>query len=1063
MPEVVHMRAEQYAAGSKPVERRGVFASERVIRTVAAASLVLSLGYIVWRWGWTLNPDALWFSVSLALAETYGLITAFFMTVTAWRLLERTPPRAPPGLAVDVFVTTYDEPLNTIRKTVLAAREIRYPHKTWILDDGKREEIRALSEELGIGYLRRKGNAHAKAGNLNHALSQTEGEFILQLDADHVPQPQILDRMLGFFADEKLAFVQSPQDFYNTDAFTYEVNERARHIWEDQQLFFRVLQPGKDRLGAAFFVGSCAVIRRRALEEIGGFATATITEDIETSMLLHAHGWRSAFLNETLAYGLAPGSAQAFHVQHLRWGQGAMQALKRYRPLTMKGLTVWQRIGYLDSLTTYLGGFQRLVFYLAPVVFFLTGHFPLQASAAAFSAIFIPYFGMQLLSFKLLARGHGSLLLADRYAMAKFFTHILSITGFLRRQLRFRVTPKGLSNVPLRTYAPQLGLIALTLFAITWSLTTQVLYPDAYDVAGWGALAFWVNLAFAAWTVTTASYIVRMSIRMKQKRADHRFAETMPAEVVVRRRDGRLVARTVGVTDNLNPYGIALRTMYCMPEDARVELTLPLATGVVVPLGRVVHRRESRTEMGTVHTFGIEFEDLDWETRDAIELHCAHHATPLERQRYTETASTLESGLRRIREFGRSARVQLDVPARVFVGSRETSRDIGFGVLEHLTPDRAFVLLEHPLASQSRVRIQIPDTDVVLFGQARTVRALETSMGMRFLVSVARMPEHHDPPSSTAAAPLGMPQPSVTLPLVRRHTPLVLAAAAEEIFAAVAAVAEAAAVPANAVAPVAAAAAPAEPPPVPAAPVLTSHHTRPVNVARPPRVVARAITHTHNAGVARMSQQQQQQPQNQQQQQARAKAAAAYTPIAIPDALPTMAGPATRLAGTFHIEDAVAIDCELKGELVVGRLLVIGDTGQVQANVSTTDAVILGSYTGDLVATGRVEIAAGAQVSGSIESASLQMEHGATLNATVRRRIPSQAENSAPQPSRAVAAAAADERRNVTPIIAEPVADDNAQNGPSAQLEAREISVENAANGSHLVAKPVAAQDRKWY
>src|SRR5205085_4116051 len=178
------------------------------------------LYWIIWRWGWSLNPHAMIFSIVLVVAETYGLINSFFLIATVWRLKYRTPPPAPAGLSVDVFITNYDEPLEVLRRTAIGARAITYPHRTWMLDDGKRDEVKAMAEALGIGYIRREGNEHAKAGNLNHALAVTEGEFILQLDADHVPLPNILNRLLGYFNDADVAFVQSPQDFYNTDSFT---------------------------------------------------------------------------------------------------------------------------------------------------------------------------------------------------------------------------------------------------------------------------------------------------------------------------------------------------------------------------------------------------------------------------------------------------------------------------------------------------------------------------------------------------------------------------------------------------------------------------------------------------------------------------------------------------------------------------------------------------------------------------------------------------------------------------------------------------------------------------
>ena len=161
---------------------------------------------------------------------------------------------APRGRTVDVFITTYDEPLEVLRRTAMGARAIQYPHRTYVLDDGKRDEVMEMAKELGIGYIRRAGNANAKAGNLNFALSVTSGDFILQLDTDHVPLPHIVDRILGYFNDPKVAFIQTPQDFYNTDSFTHVFNEEARTLWEENRIFYSLLQPGKDRVNASFLV-----------------------------------------------------------------------------------------------------------------------------------------------------------------------------------------------------------------------------------------------------------------------------------------------------------------------------------------------------------------------------------------------------------------------------------------------------------------------------------------------------------------------------------------------------------------------------------------------------------------------------------------------------------------------------------------------------------------------------------------------------------------------------------------------------------------------------------------
>ena len=205
---------------------------ELITRVFAVIAWLYGLYWISWRWSSSLNHNALVFSIILIVAETYGLINSFFLIATVWKLKYRDAPPTPKGLRVDVFITNYDEPLEVLRRTAIGARAIKYPHRTFMLDDGKRDEVKAMADALGIGYIRRDGSEHAKAGNLNNALKVTDGEFILQLDADHVPLPNILDRLLGYFGDARVAFVQSPQDFYNTDSFTHVVNEEGRSLRE---------------------------------------------------------------------------------------------------------------------------------------------------------------------------------------------------------------------------------------------------------------------------------------------------------------------------------------------------------------------------------------------------------------------------------------------------------------------------------------------------------------------------------------------------------------------------------------------------------------------------------------------------------------------------------------------------------------------------------------------------------------------------------------------------------------------------------------------------------------
>lgn len=237
------------------------------IRVLALLSVLLGVNYVAWRWLESVNWSAWWIAVPLVIAETYSLIDTFLFCLTMWRAKERPAPVSPPQGTVDVFITTYDEPIELVMTTARAAKRIAYPHSTWILDDGSRPELEAEARTAGVGYLTRSEDwtgkpRHAKAGNLNSALFQTDGEFLLILDADQVPDPLILHRTLGYFADDpEVALVQTPQWFVNVD--------EADPLGSQAPLFYGPIQQGKDGWNAAFFCGSNAVLRREALMQLG--------------------------------------------------------------------------------------------------------------------------------------------------------------------------------------------------------------------------------------------------------------------------------------------------------------------------------------------------------------------------------------------------------------------------------------------------------------------------------------------------------------------------------------------------------------------------------------------------------------------------------------------------------------------------------------------------------------------------------------------------------------------------------------------------------------------------
>ena len=286
-------------------------------KLVALGFVGVGVWYLVWRAD-TLAADAPIFSGLLYGVEIYGFVVALLHLFMTWRLSVREPPAPPEHATVDVFIPTYNESPELVKKTLLAARQMDLPHTTWLLDDGNRAEMRALAGRLGVRYLAREKNTHAKAGNLNNALAHSSGEFIVIFDADHAPQRNFLSRTLGYFRDARVAFVQTPQDFFNLDSYQHRWREGKRELWTEQALFFKIIQRGKDLWNAAFFCGSCAVVRRDALAGVGGFATETVTEDLHTSIRLHKAGWRSVYHAASLDFGIARENVAPFLRQRVR-------------------------------------------------------------------------------------------------------------------------------------------------------------------------------------------------------------------------------------------------------------------------------------------------------------------------------------------------------------------------------------------------------------------------------------------------------------------------------------------------------------------------------------------------------------------------------------------------------------------------------------------------------------------------------------------------------------------------------------------------------------------------
>ncbi len=366
---------------------------------LALASIVV-LRYAFWRTTSTLPPisDLTSFipGVVLYVAEMYCIV----MLAISLFVVSDPKRRGPAPLydekdapSVDVFVPSYNESREILALTLSAAKAMDYPAdklKIYLLDDGATTEklnssdpdiaraakkratqLKDLCNLLGVTYHARERNVHAKAGNLNSGLEISNGELVVVFDADHAPERRFLRETIGYFSlDPKLFLVQTPHFFSNPDPIERNLGT-FENMPSENEMFYGRIQPGLDRWNASFFCGSAAVLRREALEDVGGFSGITITEDCETALELHSQGWNSVYVDKPLISGLQPDTLASFIGQRSRWCRGMVQLLLLKNPLLRRGLSLPQRISYLSSSLFWLFPLARAVFFTAPLLFII--------------------------------------------------------------------------------------------------------------------------------------------------------------------------------------------------------------------------------------------------------------------------------------------------------------------------------------------------------------------------------------------------------------------------------------------------------------------------------------------------------------------------------------------------------------------------------------------------------------------------------------------------------------------------------------------------------------------
>jgi cellulose synthase (UDP-forming) len=471
--------------------RRRILAQLTAI--LGGAATVVYLGWLLT----VLTAKMWWLTIPFLVAElaAFAVYVSFFAIswYPRYHRLEGIPVDSP-QFTVDVLVTACGEPYEVVARTLTAATRIDYDKKlVWLLDDKADARLQQLAADLGCGYLARPSHANAKAGNLNYGLRHTSGDLVLTLDADQVPDRRILASLIGYFELPYVGFVQTKQ------RFTVPAGDPFSN---SDPIFYDLIQSGKDASNAALSCGSGVVYRRDALEQIGGFSTWNLVEDVHTSVKLHDAGWRSIYHDHALSTGTAPTNIWDVYKQRYQWATDSLRLVFWDDPISRPGLSPMQRLQYAHLGFVYLfAAFVMPFFYVLPVFSLFTGKYVLTATFAAYVTFRLPSLLLCNLAYRLqfaAARSSVDIGRASNVWLGYFPAFIAATFTALRtrtRRPRYTVTPKDhaprVARPPLLAILPQGALIVASLVAI----------PYGAVVRGEDLNLFVITSVWALWTV----------------------------------------------------------------------------------------------------------------------------------------------------------------------------------------------------------------------------------------------------------------------------------------------------------------------------------------------------------------------------------------------------------------------------------------------------------------------------------------------------------------------------------------------------------------------------------
>ena len=466
--------------------------------------------------------------ISLLVAEIMGFM-AFCTYITIFKDQYKLPKKTIKDLngetpTVDVLICTYNEEISLLEKTILASTRIKYPKekiKVYVLDDGKNNELKLLCEHYNVNYITRENNEFAKAGNINNALKIIKGEYFLILDADMIPYPDILERAMGYFENKNLAFVQTPQTFYNPDVYQFNVDEEYNN---EQDFFMRYIEQARASKDAVLHVGTNAIFRREYVLNVGGYPTSSITEDMALGLLLQAEGYDSVFVNEELVCGLSATTYDDLVKQRDRWCRGNLQVIHNFKKVILKKLKLMQKIIYFDGVLYWLSGVTKTLFLIMPIFGFM-GIPIVDRFAGPLIPLFFLSFASQILLSKIILPEKISKKYTKFFSTGNIYNTVMAphltfsvIKHYTHSDFKFNVTDKGNTNEkPYYNWKLAMPHIIISIcLLITFVISIFKVKNDALSIQ-----AFLINLFWMIYNLPGLFYSLKIAYQPIRNKMDN--------------------------------------------------------------------------------------------------------------------------------------------------------------------------------------------------------------------------------------------------------------------------------------------------------------------------------------------------------------------------------------------------------------------------------------------------------------------------------------------------------------------------------------------------------------